>query len=143
MNETIKERASWDKVAREAWEEEQEQPKNTSGLRPLGFAVLVEPFEPEFKKSIIQIPITVRMRTQMAETRAVIIEIGPEAWSDEKEPRAKVGDRVIITRFAGTMLTGPNDDKIYRMVNDKAIFCGIDSNAWPTTEQLEETVNER
>ena len=130
----------WQKLSHEAWDEEQE-PKvpNPSGLEPLGHAVLVEPFEPEIKKSIIQIPITVRMRTQMAETRAIIIAVGPEAWADERSPRAKVGDKVMITRFAGAMLTGPNDEKIYRMVNDRDIYAKISSEAWPTTEQLEAT----
>jgi len=118
-------------------------PINPSGLEPLGHAVLVEPYEPEFKKSIIQIPITVRMRTQMAETRAIIIAVGPEAWKDESRPRAQIGDKVMITRFAGAMLTGPNDEKIYRMVNDRDVFCRISSAAWPTTEQLEETTDER
>lgn len=133
------ERASWDKVAREAWDEEQigQVFINPSGLEPLGHAVLVAPYEPEFKKSIIEIPITVRMRTQMSETRAIVIAIGPEAWAGEQAPRAKVGDKVMITRFAGAMLTGPKDDKIYRMVNDRDLWAKISGDAWPETEQLE------
>jgi co-chaperonin GroES (HSP10) len=135
----------WEVQARKDFEEslaKDATPLNPSGLEPLGHAVLVAPYEPEFKKSIIEIPITVRMRTQMAETRAIIVAVGPEAWKDESSPRARVGDRVMITRFAGAMLTGPKDEKIYRMVNDRDIFCRIAGDAWPETEQLE-TVDER
>jgi co-chaperonin GroES (HSP10) len=112
--------------------------RNTSGLKPVGVAVLVEPFEPEFKKSIIQIPVTVRMRTILAETRAIVVEIGPRAWLDEGAPRCSVGDKVLITRYAGTMITGPKDQKIYRFVNDRDIFCVIEADAWPVTETVME-----
>jgi co-chaperonin GroES (HSP10) len=105
-------------------------------MEPLGVAVLVKPYEPEFKKSIIKIPITVRMRTQLSETRAIVVAVGSEAWKDEDAPRAKVGDKVMITRFAGAMLTGPLDEEIYRMVNDRDIYARITADAWPDTEQL-------
>jgi co-chaperonin GroES (HSP10) len=111
--------------------------ENRSGLNPVGVAVLVKPYEPEFKKSIIAIPLTVRMRTQLAETRAIVVAIGGEAWRDEKQPRAKVGDKVMITRFAGAMLTGPLDDEIYRAVNDRDIYVTITAEAWPEVEGLE------
>jgi co-chaperonin GroES (HSP10) len=128
----------WERQARRDWEEENDKHyDNPSGLEPLGHAVLVAPYEPEFKKSIIEIPLTVRMRTQMAETRAIIVAIGPEAWKDEGRPRARIGDKVMITRFAGAMLTGPKDDKIYRMINDRDIYARISGDAWPETEQLE------
>jgi co-chaperonin GroES (HSP10) len=110
---------------------------NPSGLEPLGVTVLVKPYEPEFRKSIIKIPITVRMRTQLTETRAVIVAIGPEAWQDEASPRARVGDKVMITRFAGAMLTGPLDEEVYRIVNDRDIFARISADAWPEVEGLE------
>ena len=113
-------------------------PRNTSGLKPVGVAILVEPFEPEFKKSIIQIPVTVRMRTVLSETRAIVIAIGPIAWKDEGSPRCAVGDKILITRYAGTMVTGPLDRKIYRMCNDRDVFCVIDADAWPVTEALME-----
>lgn len=112
---------------------------NQSGLEPLGVTVLVRPYEPEFKKSIIKIPTTVRMRTQLAETRAIVVAIGPEAWKDEANPRAQVGDKVMITRFAGAMLTGPLDEEIYRIINDRDLFCRISADAWPEVEGLEAT----
>lgn len=99
--------------------------RNPSGLRPLGHAVLVEPYEPEIKKSMIVIPETVQERTKMLETRATVIEVGPTAWRDEPA-RAKPGDRVLIARMSGSMVTGVKDGKLYRMVNANDIYCGIE-----------------
>lgn len=105
---------------------QQTKTTNPSGLRPLGRAVLVEPYEKEIQKSIIAIPDTVRERTQMIETRAIVIAIGPTAWDDEAVPRAKVGDRVLISKFSGAMVQGTADGKTYRMVNDRDIYCQIE-----------------
>ena len=99
--------------------------KNNSGLKPLGKAVLVEPYEPEIKQSLIVMPDSVRERTLMVEQRCVVIAVGPAAWDDEKTPRAKPGDRVLITKFAGHMAKGTKDNKQYRFVNDRDIFAGI------------------
>ena len=99
---------------------------NKSGLKPLGRAVLVEPYEPEIKKSLIVMPDSVKDRTTMVETRAVVVEVGPVAWDDEPQPRAKAGDKVLITKFAGAMVVGTEDGKSYRLVNDRDIFCAIE-----------------
>ena len=99
---------------------------NKSGLIPLGRAVLVEPYEPQRKESLIVMPDSVKERTLMVETRAVVLAAGPEAWADEKNPRAWPGDHVMITKFAGVMATGTKDGKPYRLVNDSDIFCGLE-----------------
>lgn len=99
---------------------------NKSGLKPLGRAVLVEPYEPEVKKSMIVMPDTVKERSAMVETRAVVIEAGPCAWDDEPQPRAKEGDKVLISKFAGAMVMGTTDGKPYRLVNDRDIYCAIE-----------------
>lgn len=98
---------------------------NESGLKPLGRAVLVEAYEPERKKSMIALPDNVQERTTMVETRAIVIEAGAAAWEDEKVPRARPGDKVLISRFAGTLAKGTKDGKPYRLVNDRDIFCQI------------------
>jgi co-chaperonin GroES (HSP10) len=99
---------------------------NKSGLRPLGRAVLVEPYEPEIKKSLLVMPDSVKERTAMIETRAIVLDIGPSAWDDEPAPRAVVGDKVLISKFAGVMVTGTADGKTYRIVNDRDIYCAIE-----------------
>lgn len=100
--------------------------KNESGLHPLGRAVLVEPYEPEIKKSMIVMPDTVKERSAMVETRAIVLEIGPTAWDDEKVPRAAVGDKVLLSKFAGVVAVGIKDGKRYRLVNDIDIFCRLE-----------------
>jgi co-chaperonin GroES (HSP10) len=99
--------------------------QNNSGLKPLGRAVLVEPYEPETRKSLIVIPENVRERTAAVEQRAVIVEVGPEAWAEEQSPRALPGDRVIVSKYAGWMAVGPLDGRLYRFVNCNDIFAGI------------------
>jgi len=100
--------------------------KNESGLRPVGVAVLVQPYEPEIKKGLIVMPETVQERSAMVETRAVVIEVGPAAWADEPAPRAIPGDKVLISKFAGAMAKGTKDGKAYRLVNDRDIYCRIE-----------------
>lgn len=100
--------------------------RNESGLRPLGRAVLVQPYEPEVKKSMIVMPETVKERSAMVETRAIVIEVGPAAWDDEPKPRAQPGDKVLISQFSGAIATGTKDGKKYRLVNDRDIYCAIE-----------------
>ena len=101
--------------------------ENTSGLVPLGFAVLVKPYTPEIKKGIIEIPKSVQQSQQAMDQRAIVIAVGPLAWRGE-EARAKPGDRVLVTKFAGYIAgEGQTADKQeYRVVNDRDIFCRID-----------------
>lgn len=107
--------------------------KNPSGLVPLGSSVLVEPFEPErtIHSKIIAIPETARDRLMMAEQHAVVIEVGPEAWKNESQPRARVGDFVMISAYAGMMTTGPKDGRRYRVVNANDVFLRITTKVKP------------
>lgn len=100
---------------------------NTSGLMPLGHAVLVEPYEPEIKGGMIVIPEQVQQGMRAVDQRAVVIEVGPCAWEDEKVPRAMPGDRVLIAKFTGFIASKPitKDGKTYRIVNDRDVFCRI------------------
>lgn len=99
---------------------------NRSGLVPCGHAVLVQPYEPEKVESLIVMPDTVKERNMMVEMRAIVVEAGPEAWLDEQCPRALPGDKVLIAKFAGHLATGTADGKLYRLVNDRDIFCRIE-----------------
>ncbi|MDE2106522.1 MAG: co-chaperone GroES [Patescibacteria group bacterium] len=100
---------------------------NESGLRPLGQAVLVQAYEPERKKSMIVMPDIVEERTQMVEMRAVVVAVGPACWEDEKAgPRAKPGDKVLVSKYAGVLAKGTADGKQYRLVNARDIFCAIE-----------------
>ncbi len=87
--------------------------------------MLVKLYEPERKGAQIVIPETVQGRLSMVDNRAVVVAVGPAAWHDEPMARAKVGEKVLITKFAGFMAKGPKDGEMYRLVNDRDIFCAI------------------
>ena len=99
--------------------------ENTSGLAPLGVAVLIKLYEPERKGAQIVLPESVQGRMSMVDNRAIVVAVGPSAWHDEPSPRAAVGDKVLVTKFAGFMAKGPRDGELYRLVNDRDIFCCI------------------
>lgn len=82
------------------------------------------------------IPEAVKASMNTVDMRATVIAVGADAWSDEREPRAKVGDRVMVTKFAGIMVKGPRDGQQYRLVNDRDIFCVITYEG-AEVEQLE------
>jgi co-chaperonin GroES (HSP10) len=98
---------------------------NTSGLQPVGRAVLVRPYEPEKKSGLIEVPDFVQDRLRTVDQRVVIVEVGPTAWSDEPQPRAHPGDKVLVSAFSGYMAKGTKDGNQYRFVNDKDIFAKI------------------
>ena len=110
---------------------EREPTVNTSGVSPRGCAVLVEYYEPERKASAIIIPESVRQGEVLVEQRAVVVEIGPECWLNESQPRARIGERVLIARMSGYALKGPADGKLYRIVNDRDIFAAITHEGAP------------
>lgn len=98
---------------------------NESGLEPRGVAVLIQTYEPERKGALIEIPDSVKGRMDMADVRARVIAVGPHAWYDEGSPRAVPGDKVLVTKYAGFMAKGPQDGRMYRLVNDRDVFCVI------------------
>jgi co-chaperonin GroES (HSP10) len=87
--------------------------------------VLIKGYEPERRHSAILIPDTVQGKMSMVDNRAVVVAIGESAWHDEPQPRARVGEKVLVTKFAGFMAKGPKDGELYRLVNDRDIFCAI------------------
>lgn len=105
-------------------------PVNHSGLKPLGVAVLLAPYEvKETTRGGILIPELTRKTQSMAEQRATVIEVGPAAWGDEEAPRAVPGDKVLFSKFAGYVAIGTLDGKEYRLVNDRDIFCQIEKES--------------
>lgn len=97
---------------------------NKSGLKPLGRAVMLKPYKAAIESSLIAIPDSVLANHAIADQRAVVIEVGVSCWPDEP-PRAQAGDKVMVARYAGTLVVGPLDGEQYRMVNDRDIFAAI------------------
>ena len=100
---------------------------NRSGLHPLGRAVLIKPLEPEITEGKIIIPDHVKEGHQMREVRGQVMAVGPEAWRDEKSPRAMPGDFVLVSQWAGVVLRSNLDGEWYRMVNAEDVYCGTDA----------------
>lgn len=94
-----------------------------SGLEPKGHAVLVESYDPEEGTRSIIIPEAAKQGMKSLETRAVVVAFGELAWSEEPSPRAAIGDKVFLANFSGVLITGPKNGKVYRMVNDRDIYC--------------------
>lgn len=97
--------------------------ENTSGIIPLGRAVLVKPVEEQLS-SVIAIPDSVSDRQVMMDTKMLVLAVGPEAWKEEKEPRALPGDVVLVSKFAGHIAKG-DDGRSYRLINAADIFAGV------------------
>jgi len=99
---------------------------NNSGLTPLGHAVLILPCEDDLKTEFIAIPDTVKRNVMIANQECIVIAVGPNAWDGEPTARAKPGDRVLVTQYTGYTTTTTADKRMYRLVNDRDIFCRID-----------------
>jgi len=65
-------------------------------------------------------------RAQAAMTRATVLAVGPLAFSESKEGdiTPKAGDRVVVNKYPGQFLKGPDDTM--RIVNDRDILCIIE-----------------
>jgi co-chaperonin GroES (HSP10) len=105
---------------------------NQSGLAPLGRAVLVEPFEPERRASVIELPPSVLANERVLDVRVRVVAVGPVAWPDEPA-RAVAGDVVFVAKFSGAVTVGPKDGRPYRLVNDRDIFAKV---TWIDPEEL-------
>lgn len=98
--------------------------ENTSGLKPLGRAVLTKPYTPERKQSLIVLPETVQERTAALDQRVIVVEVGAACWPDEPA-RARPGDKVFVSKMAGAIAYGTKDGELYRVVNDRDVYLAI------------------
>lgn len=97
--------------------------EHPSGLEPLGRAILCEPYAPERTRAqgLVIIPQHVLDNEQALDVKVRVVAAGPLAWTDEPQPRARVGDVVLVARMSGHFATGM-DNKPYRFVNDRDVF---------------------
>lgn len=102
---------------------------NKSGIKAVGWTVLVKPAEVEKTSAsgiILNAP-TEEDRIQLAQIFGEVVAIGPIAWADERDTlgqfhrRCEVGDKVIFRRYAGEQFDGDDGVK-YRLMNDKDIM---------------------
>ena len=101
--------------------------QNTSGIIPLDKRIIVLPDPvPEKTSGGLILPETAQEREKYATMKATLVAIGELAWGEAmvdaanwKMPfkRPKPGDRVLIAKYGGILLTG-DDGNDYRIMND-------------------------
>lgn len=98
---------------------------NSSGLHPLGRAVLIWPLETGLKTTKIQLPATVKERQMVLDTVGWVVEMGTDCDQDSGGLRCKVGDPVIVAALSGSMREG-KDGVIYRFVRHLDVYGLVD-----------------
>jgi co-chaperonin GroES (HSP10) len=105
-----------------------ERVMNDSGIHPKGARVLVLPeqVEKQSKGGIVFHDEAVK-REEMAQTKGVVVEVGPDCWLDQNTQEwAKVGDTIVFGRYAGVFYDG-KDGKKYRLINDLDVVATLDT----------------
>lgn len=98
-----------------------------------GFRILVRMKPTEAKREeVSKGGIVLEMRSkhdleleQQGMTEGYVIDIGPSAFKESKEPWCRVGDCVLIYKHSGTLLDKMGDEFSYRIVQDldiQAVF---------------------
>lgn len=100
---------------------------NHSGIQPIDLRVLVLPDPVEVKTAGgIIIPDATAEREKYAMQHGTLVAVGENAWEEASSRSAEFakprpGDRVLISKYGGVVLTG-KDGKEYRMMNDDDVI---------------------
>jgi chaperonin GroES len=100
---------------------------NHSGIQPLDLRVLVLPDPVEVKTAGgIILPDQHKEREKYAMQHGTLVAVGENAWEEAASRssafvKPQPGDRVVISKYGGTMLTG-TDGKEYRLMNDEDVI---------------------
>lgn len=98
-------------------------------IKPVGFAVLIEPRDVEEdlnkpKGSNIIIPESVKETQRINTSVGKVVAIGEQAWKDQGngDPWCQVGDTIYYARFAGKLLMNSNFDKPLVLIQDRDVL---------------------
>lgn len=106
-------------------------PLNPSGIHPLDLRVLVLPDAAEaMTKGGIILPEPEVDRKKYAQCKATMVAVGENAFEEAaaRSPafaKPKPGDRVLISKYGGIMVTG-NDGVEYRLMNDEDVTARLE-----------------
>lgn len=100
---------------------------NESGIHPLGHRVLVLPefVEEKSEGGIIIHHGNQQMREEMAQIKALVVELGSTAYKDQESEWCQAGDRVVIGKYSGLLYKG-KDGQNYRVINDLDVVANIE-----------------
>ncbi len=106
-------------------------------LKPLGHRVLIkqdklEETDPTFKAAKdagIALPSMMELqREQAAVAKGVVVAIGSTAWKLADlggTPWVEVGDYVYFAKYAGSLITDPEDKEKYILLNDEDLIAKV------------------
>lgn len=106
---------------------------NTSGVIPLDLRVLVRPDAAEaVTRGGIILPEPEVDKQKYAQCKATIIAVGENAFEEAaaRSPafaKPKAGDRVLIAKYHGVMITG-DDGVDYRLLNDEDVTARLEES---------------
>jgi len=96
-------------------------------VRACGYRIIIDP---ESQETTTESGIVIPARERAEQEAGEIVAVGPLAWKDygDGTPWAKVGDRVLYSKYGGKMVTDPDTKKMYKVANDEDIICVISSD---------------
>ena len=94
---------------------------NESGIQPVEDKVLLLPDAPcDEIRGIIK-PDTTKEMERMAQVRALLVAVGGNCFENWDEPIPKIGDRVMIMKYAGIHDIEGADGRYYQLTTDRDI----------------------
>lgn len=95
--------------------------QNPSGLLPVEDKVLLLPDQVTEQIGSLYKPEIALAQEQMAQVRALLIAVGGNCFEDWDEPIPKIGDRVMVCKYAGIMDIPGADGRKYQLCTDRDI----------------------
>lgn len=104
--------------------------KNTSGITPVEFNVLVKQDEVQERTAGgLYLSGDTLDREKHAQTRGVIVAVSPLAFNEDvwpqSQPKPEAGQKVAFAKHAGTFIDGLDGEQ-YRVIKDKDVVALID-----------------
>lgn len=98
-------------------------------IHPTGYRVIVKPDEIETETASGIVLVQDEKLERAGQQRGTLVAVGKEAWKDDSEPFAEVGDWILYSRYAGRVVEDPITDEQYWIMNDEDVLCVLDREA--------------
>lgn len=95
--------------------------ENFSGIQPVEDKLLLLPDEPTANIRGIIKPDKVRDQERLAQVRALLVAVGGNCFEDWDDPIPKVGDRVMVMKYAGIQGIEGADKRTYQICTARDI----------------------
>jgi co-chaperonin GroES (HSP10) len=113
-------------ISNDTWATEDDVLTPTNVPQPVGYRILIRPKGPVSKtKGGIYLPDKNKDAQSYLNSVGQVIAMGPECYSDRKQPWCKVGDWVLFGRYAGARISVQNVKMV--IVNDDEIIASLEN----------------